>query len=202
MTAAEYYDATLPLWETEGHDNARALAALAAVNTSGAYVLDVGCGTGNLFPYLLRQDNSEILGIDVSPAMIRAARERYGAEPRIEVRKCAFEQLTAGGFDAVIAFNSYHHFLSPEAFLRRAAWLLTDNGRLTVAYGYGRTHLNNIVKLLPAGVARELGTLPEEVSLWSERFRMDCYLDSDDFLILSGVKRQTALQTLTDKKAL
>ena len=170
MTVGEYYDATLPLWETEGFDNARALTAMVAANGNGAYVLDVGCGTGNMFPYLLKAANSEIVGLDVSPAMIRTARERFAAEPRILLREEQFEKLDMAGFDSIVAFNSYHHFLTPERFLRRACRLLAEDGRLTVAYGYGTTHLNNIVKLLPPGIARELGPVSEEVALWSRWF--------------------------------
>ena len=189
MTVGEYYDATLPLWETEGFDNARALTAMVAANGNGAYVLDVGCGAGNMFPYLLKAANSEIGGVDVSSAMIHAARERYGEEPRILLREGRFEELDMAGFDSVVAFNSYHHFLEPERFLRRACRLLAEDGRLTVAYGYGTVHLNNIVRLLPVGIARELGSVAEEVALWNRWFSMDVYLDSNDFLILSGVKR-------------
>lgn len=194
MTVGEYYDATLPLWETEGFDNARALAAMVAANCGGAYVLDAGCGAGNMFPYLLKIPNSEIVGIDVSPAMICAAGERYALEPRVFLREGRFEELDSGGFDSVLAFNSYHHFLSPERFLRHSARLLAEDGRLTVAYGYGSVHLNNIVRLLPAGIARELGPLSEEVALWNRWFRMDVFLDSNDFLILSGVKRSPPMR--------
>ena len=199
MTVGEYYDSTLSLWDTEGFDNARALAALVAVNGSGAYVLDVGCGMGNLFPYLLKGDNSTVLGIDVAPGMLALARQRFADEPRVFLEERAFEDLNSGGFDSIVAFNSYHHFLEPRKFLRRASRLLTENGRLTVAYGYGRTHLNNITRILPPGIARELDPLPEEVALWSERFRMECYLDCDDFLILSGVKRSAPILKAVQK---
>lgn len=198
MTVGEYYDATVSLWETEGFDNARALAAMVAGYGGGTYFLDVGCGVGNMFPYLLKGANSEIVGLDVSPVMLQTARERYAHEPRIFLQEGPFERLASGGFDSIVAFNVYHHFLAPERFLRRACRLLAEDGRLTAAYGYGRVHLNNISKLLPSGIARELSPLSEEVALWSKYFRMDCYLDSDDFLILSGVKRSPSVRERID----
>ena len=75
--------------------------------------------------------------------------------------------------------------------------LVGDNVELTLISEEELT--GNITRILPPGIARELDPLPEEVARWSELFRMECYLDCDDFLILSGVKRSAPILKAVQK---
>lgn len=45
--------------------------------TSKSIVLDVGCGTGHHVGKLAENKNLEVIGIDISPSMIKKARENY-----------------------------------------------------------------------------------------------------------------------------
>ena len=47
----------------------------------GVSVLDVGCGTGVLFPYYLSRNVYHITGVDLSPGMIQRANEKFGNDP-------------------------------------------------------------------------------------------------------------------------
>lgn len=71
---------------------------------AGRRVLDAGCGPG-LYAAWLADAGAEVVGIDVSPAMVRLARERLGRRARIEEadlgRPLAF--LGDARFDLVVS---------------------------------------------------------------------------------------------------
>lgn len=48
---------------------------------SGGAVLDLGCGSGRLFAALLQRGVERVVGVDGSPALLRRAADRIGANP-------------------------------------------------------------------------------------------------------------------------
>jgi 2-polyprenyl-3-methyl-5-hydroxy-6-metoxy-1,4-benzoquinol methylase len=83
-------------------------------------LLDIGCGTGRV-SRMLAHRVEHITAIDVSPQMIRLARERSAAYPNIVYAQADVLDLaeSLGLFDCVISVNLLHH-LNPEA----AAWTM------------------------------------------------------------------------------
>jgi len=80
--AARLYDATYGPADEQGHGNplldwlrAEHLSVLRDMLPPGAGVLDLGCGTGEEALALVREGYS-VLGIDISPAMIRQAQTK------------------------------------------------------------------------------------------------------------------------------
>lgn len=69
-------------WITQG-DQERRFAALAQIaNLSGCSILDVGCGVGDLYYFLLKKfSNFKYTGIDIVPDMIFEAAQKY---PNVE----------------------------------------------------------------------------------------------------------------------
>jgi len=79
---------------------------------AGSRILDLCCGTGQL-AQMLSERGYRVTGIDVSPEMIRFARENApGAEFVIDdARRFSFEE----GFDAVVStYDSLNHVMSLE----------------------------------------------------------------------------------------
>lgn len=63
----------------------------------GKAVLDIGCGAGELSLAVARSNNSaEVVGVDVSPALVAVAGERGAAHPNVR-----FEEADAGSWDPV-----------------------------------------------------------------------------------------------------
>ena len=75
---------------------------------SGDRVLDIGCGTGAVVPFL--PDGLHITAIDISEAYIAAARARHGSRASFRVGDAADPAIDlGGGFDVAYAFGVLHH---------------------------------------------------------------------------------------------
>lgn len=89
----------------------------------GDILLDIGCGTAQLLPYL--PSGMRYIGFDLSKDYIDAARARYGDRARFECMDVAdFEDGDfQGGADIVLAIGILHHLDDDlAAALVRTAW--------------------------------------------------------------------------------
>ena len=128
----------------------------------GDRVLDVACGTGVLIPDYLSRRVRAIDAVDVSPEMIRLAREhRYEGNVRF---LCADAELLAfdGLYDRIVIYNAFPHFPHPEVLLRHLGRYLKPGGTLTVAHGMSREALKMHHQGSAEAISREL---PEAAEL-------------------------------------
>ncbi|WP_280265765.1 class I SAM-dependent methyltransferase [Nocardia wallacei] len=89
--------------------------------SSGARVLDVGCGTGIPTARQLAEAGLQVVGIDISSGMVSAA---SAAVPEASFRQCDVLDLTETDFDAVVAFFSL--LMLPRSEIVRALAALRD----------------------------------------------------------------------------
>lgn len=112
---ADGYDALVasddPVYERY-EDVLNAVVDVAAV-CPGKIVLDLGCGTGNLTRLCLERQPSRVVGLDPSARMLEKAREKIGADPRVELKqvRMPFRSIpyADGHLDAVVSTYAYHH---------------------------------------------------------------------------------------------
>lgn len=136
-TAAEVFDALGERYEDlfgQVPEQGEALDWLKGRLPSGARVLDVGSGTGRPTAEVLAGAGHAVTGIDVSAAMVEAARSLVpGARfEQADVRTYVPE---AGGFDAVCSFFPLLVMDQPEieaALDRMASWV-APGGYLVLA---------------------------------------------------------------------
>jgi SAM-dependent methyltransferase len=98
----------------------------------GASVLEVGCGTGDLLASLAP---SRGLGVDLSPEMVRIAREKYPADrhPGLEFRAGDAEDLgLSETFDHVVMSDLVGDLTDVWAALRSARTVMRPDSRLIV----------------------------------------------------------------------
>jgi SAM-dependent methyltransferase len=110
-----------------------ATAVKAVEGRTAPRILDVGCGAGTTsFSLAARLPDAEITGIDLSPALTKAATARAADQPR-----CRFEQADATrwagaqGFDLLVSRHGVMFFDDPvAAFIHLRSLAKQDEGRL------------------------------------------------------------------------
>ena len=127
----------------QGRDLAGEARLVDAMVPRGARILDAGCGPGRVGGHLARLGH-EVLGVDVDPTLIAAAKEDHPG-PQWLVGDLAELDLPAAGhpepFDLVVCAGNVLTFLAPGTeveVLRRLGEHLRPEGRVVVGFGAGR----------------------------------------------------------------
>ncbi len=130
-------------WSTRGdayaastvHQSGPSLAKLLALArpNNADYCLDLGTGAGHTAA-ALAEHAAQVVGLDVSGGMLRAARKLY-PKPNLEFIQAPAENtgLETASFDLITARHTLHHHLDLAATLTEAARLLKAGGRLVIA---------------------------------------------------------------------
>lgn len=113
----------------------------------GGRVLDAGCGNGFFFDAAreLVPPTAELVGLDLSEAMLRLARQHHPHLVRGDATRLPFADAS---FDTVLARSLLHHLPDPDAGAREIARVLRPGGELVVL----DTH-KTVVSALPRTIA-------------------------------------------------
>ncbi|HYH83156.1 MAG TPA: class I SAM-dependent methyltransferase [Longimicrobium sp.] len=146
--------------------------------------LEVGCGTG-AFARSLARHFERVTAIDLSPEMVRRARELSGAAANVEYRQADFltGDVSPETFDCIATLATLHHLPFDEALGKMRAALrpggvllvldlyrpksVADWGWSACAYPWNL--------LLRAWRLRRLRDAPHVRQAWSEHARHDVY---------------------------
>ncbi|WP_296825971.1 metal-sensing transcriptional repressor [uncultured Megasphaera sp.] len=156
---------------------------------SGSNVLDAGCGTGVLLPYLAEAVGSGGLveAFDYSQQMIDVAKEKFSSLPNVvfttgDVLKYHFE---AKGYDAVCCLNFYPHIAGhSREVIRRLYDAIVPGGMLVIMHDMSRRAVNAIHGGAP--ILPPVDILEEK--LISAGFSVVAALDTDQFYFIKVVK--------------
>ena len=110
-------------------------------------VLEVGCGWGELAEWIARETGAEVVAIDLSPHMVRLARERGVAASVADVQALPFADDT---FDVVVAAWMLYHVPDLTRGLAEIARVLRPEGRLVAATN-SVLHLHELRELVGSG---------------------------------------------------
>lgn len=167
-------------------------------------LLDVGCGSGWLSEYFARL-GYDVTGIDISPDLIEVARERvekvpYGADHETPLR-CRFLVHDAEGqplaeqFDAVVCYDSLHHFEDERAVIGNLAAMTKYGGSLFILEGdRPEEGSENEEELLE--VMRNFGTLESPFSRDYLRGLLDAcgFAVVGDYVSVNGLFERDSLE--------
>ena len=110
-----------------------AVAALYVKLFGGPRVLDIGCGSGQLFPLLERERLASYTGVDLSRAAIEASAVADAKARFVVASAEAFTPPADARYDAIL-FNEVVYFLAdPLAELARYAGFLAPGGVVIVS---------------------------------------------------------------------
>jgi toxoflavin synthase len=106
---------------------------------AGSSILDLGCGEGYCSRQLKQRGAAHVVGIDLSDAMIAAARGEEAASPLgIEYRRgnaCALDEVPAQSFDTVLSVFLFNYTTIEETrqCMREVRRILRPRGRFIFA---------------------------------------------------------------------
>ncbi|MBN2451285.1 MAG: class I SAM-dependent methyltransferase [Lentisphaeria bacterium] len=108
-------------------------------------VLDVGCGSGILVPYILERlsDRGRLTEVDCAEQMI-AVNRRLHADPRIAflVADVMAMDIQPASIDVAICFACFPHFEHKAEAVQRLSRVLRPGGKLAVAHLMSSAELN------------------------------------------------------------
>jgi len=118
--------------------------AVAMALPAGSRILDVGCGSGWLSEYFARL-GYDVTGIDISPDLIDIAQKRLNRQPfpvdhetEMHCRFMVHDIESAAlpeTFDAVICYDSLHHFEDEHAVIRNLSSMTSYAGVVFILEG-------------------------------------------------------------------
>ncbi|MHC2994064.1 MAG: class I SAM-dependent methyltransferase [Candidatus Atribacteria bacterium] len=145
----------------------------------GKYVLDVGCGTGRTACLLTKNYGCSVVGVDITPGMVKWSKERAkeeGVEDKVEFKVAGAQKLPFEDnvFDAVICE-------SVLAFVEEKGKVISEFVRLTKPGGYvGMNETTWLKTPLPKEIVDYFSVTEENVEIltpdaWKgllEKFRL------------------------------
>lgn len=94
-------------------------------------VLDIGCGTGSTLK-LYQEENCNIFGIDLSPAMLNIAMVKLESRANLQLVDASNTDFPNDKFDLILSSTVLHE-IDPQVrmnILKEAKRILSNNGRL------------------------------------------------------------------------
>ena len=140
-------------------------------------LLDAGCGPGPMIAILAEKfPGKRYTGIDLTPAMIDAAKAKNIPNAEFVVGDCEALPFADGSFDIILCANSAHHYPNIQRFYESAYRCLRPGGRLIICdYTTDSGFLRWLIKTFEIPLLNSLGRgdvgilLREEVAKGLER---------------------------------
>lgn len=185
-----FFDEKATDWDQRNHYNpALVTEVLDRLNIlPNSRILDVGCGTGVLFPQLLGLNPKFIHGLDLSESMVRIAEKKY-TDPRIQVFTEDFYQFSGTGYDFVVMYNAYPHFWDRDKLAFQMRKCLRPNGRMLILHGAGREKINRCHLRYSVEISKTLSACQEEIRYFLPYFCIDGMEDTPARYFFSGTAK-------------
>lgn len=191
-----FFENYAPTWDRDRKENKKILQELMQIIRlkSGNCVLDVGCGTGVLIPYL-----QEVVGtaghveaLDYSQQMLDKAKEKFSHLPNVSFTEANILKYTLPDkkYDAIICLNFYPHiYQHSRDFIKKMNKALNDDGMLVIMHDMPRHKVNKIHQEDKNGQSLLPPIDVLEAYLISAGFSVQAAMDTDFLYIVKGVKR-------------
>jgi ubiquinone/menaquinone biosynthesis C-methylase UbiE len=153
------------------------------------HALEIGCGLGS-FARLVARRARQVTAIDLSPQMIKFARERSTAYANLQFVPGDFLKLDlpAEAYDCIVTVATLHHLPSAEVLARMKSLLraggvlvihdlLATDGYVDYAFNAVRLSVNMALRFFQRGRFRQR---PEVRRAWEEHGKHESYLKAKE----------------------
>ncbi|MBS3818863.1 class I SAM-dependent methyltransferase [bacterium] len=162
MNRKEFFDRMASDWEKE-HRCQKEQAKLEKLAgyfplSQGHWVLDAGCGTGRLIPFIRKSIGTQgsLVEMDFSREMLKIGQEKYFSENTGFVQSNAQTiPLQNDNFDVVICFALFPHLSQKEKALKEFRRVLKPQSPLVIAHPMSREELNRFHSHVKGPVAQD-----------------------------------------------
>lgn len=155
--------------------------------TENINILDVGCGTGVLFPFYLERNVKSITAVDLSPEMVKIAKNKF---PQANVICGDAENITfPHQFDIIMIYNAFPHFPEPEKLIENLSKAVKSGGKISIAHGMSKKELDEVHKKSAGKVSNILPECEEVKKLLEPYFNVDIMISNDKMYQVTGTKK-------------
>ena len=150
-------------------------------------ILDIACGTGTLFPFYFKRNVASVVGIDISPEMVKVAKGKF---PETEIICGDAEEYHFGKkFDIIMLYNAFPHFPNPERLVKNLSEHLKENGRFTIAHSMSRAEIQSRHQKRASNVSLELPTAKALAEMLEQYVNVDVIISDDEMYQVSGIRK-------------
>lgn len=152
-------------------------------------ILDLGSGHGIISNKLYERSGAEIVALDISSKMSEIA-NKLNNNAHIHIINEDFYQYDESGYDIIVCFDAYPHFMDVDGFVKKAKDLLNINGQLVIIHDIGRIILNEYHANSAGKVSRLLKKPEEEILPFIPYFSPILLEENDEYykIILKKIK--------------
>ena len=185
-----FFDSKASGWDADMKRNEASITRILdnAHVTDGVSVLDVATGTGVLIPDYLSRKVSSVTAIDISPEMVRIAREKFEDKGVKILCGDAANYDFGMSFDRIVIFNAFPHFADQENVIRKLSSLLNPGGYLTVCHDLGKAKLDEHHHNVAETVSCELIEADELSSIFARYLKVTAVVSEEDIYQVVGQK--------------
>jgi ubiquinone/menaquinone biosynthesis C-methylase UbiE len=140
----------------------RYISSIKTLFKSGMTLLDIGCGTAHIIQELAKRKNSELIGLDLSPAMLKIAKSNTRLLQNISFIRADGYRLPFRDCIIDIVINRLAEHSTQEAYR-----ILKTNG-FFLEYGLGPRASEEIAEFFQERIERSSFFFPRNPKTWKE----------------------------------
>ncbi len=187
-----FFDTKAPTWQMSSEAKKETSAIFQYLDTyiSGK-ILDMGCGTGQLFPFLAQQyPDAQIIGIDLSFEMLRHCPHRMSNQQYI--LQGISEQLPfkTSSVDLILNYCCFPHIIHKKKALKEYYRILKPGKKCYIIHPQGSQSINHCHQSIGYPVADDL--LPAidqaEKLLQQHQFQVEYSIDRNNIYLVAARK--------------
>lgn len=186
----DFFDARAASWDERSKSDLVVLKnmILSSGLKENEEVLDVACGTGIITGILSSITKTKVIGLDLSPEMIKVATSKYKDDKNIEFLVDDFLAFQGEMKDAIYIFNAYPHFQDIELLKNSLYRNLKPGGRFVIFSDLSLEELKIHHKYC-MHVSREIKSLKDDFDTYKDKFEIIKNEDDEHHYLVIGIKK-------------